>query len=786
MGVHENPGRRALAILIAGLLGAGTGPALAQGGKRATTIEEIIVTAQKREQSLQQTTVSMTALSEGLLEAAAVPELASIEALVPNLNFRIGSDGGSSTLQAFIRGVGQFDFAITTDPGVGVYLDGVYMARTVGANLDFADIHQVQVLRGPQGTLYGKNTIGGAINVVTRAPTGELDGSLEATYGSDEYVGLNGYLEFPLSDTLAGSVSVLSKQSDGWQSRNGDDAGDDDLLGGRAHLNWMPSERFSSHLVVDAVTQDQNVYPRVLATFNPNQFFPFLYNTFVSPTDPCCTPNGDIDKSTVLNAKDKDELDTAGASWTNSWEFSGFTLKSITGYRTTESKIYRDSDNDPKDYFSVATDIDHDQFSQEFLFSGLAMNERLDWVAGLYYFGEDGDHATDVTVASGLYEALSQLPLDITLEDGTPIAFLAVPLDLTLHYDRNQKTDSYSAYFHTIYSFTDRLRMTLALRYTDEEKKLSIASVRRASQTAFLVPGPTDPGDCSDITPRGNGSYFTCKKSWDEFSPKVGLDYDFTDSLMGYVQVSQGFRSGAFNGRPTSAGEISIADPETLTSYEVGFKSEWLDNRLVVNGAIFYNDYEDQQFLVNRSSAALGGGLALIVENAGDSSVTGAELEFTAVPVEGLTLRGGLGYIDAEFDSFETVNPATGEPEDLSDREFQDTPEWTFNLGAEYEFVLADGSSLRLLANAYYKDDVYYTNDKAAADYELLHPDGFTTYDAGIIFTTPEEHWQVAVHGRNLGDEREINGGFTVDAFGSTDVSYTPPRRYYLSVKYQM
>jgi len=754
--------------------------------QQVTTLEEIVVTAQKREESLQQTTASITALTSDMLEASALPDLSSIEAMVPNLNFRIGSDGGSSTLQAFIRGVGQFDFAITTDPGVGVYLDGVYLARTVGANMEFADIHQVHVLRGPQGTLYGKNTIGGAINIVTKAPVGDRDFSLEATYGSDNYIGINGYAEFPIVDNVAGSLSVISKKSHGWQERKGDDAGNDDSLGARGHLNWTPTERFSSHFVVDAIQQTQNVYPRVLSGFRPDAFIPFLYNTFAYPNDPCCSPNSDIDRSNVLNGNDRDDLSVHGASWTNDWELKGFNIKSITGYRDTDSDISRDSDNDPKDYFSATTDIEHTQWSQELIFSGQSFDDRLDWIAGAYYFSEDGDQNSIITVAEGLYESLNGLPLDVTLPDGTPVAFLAESLDLTLLYDRNQKTESLAAYFNGIYNLTDSLRLTLAIRYTDEEKDLNVYSIRQSSQTPFIIPGSTDTNSCSDVISSGRGSYYECKKSWEEISPKIGIDYDLTDSIMTYAQISRGFRSGSFNARPTSTAEISTADPEILTSYELGFKSGWLNNRLTLNGAIFYNDYKDQQFLVNRSSASAGGALALIVDNAGQANATGFEFEFTAVPVTGLTLSGGLGYIDAEFDKFESLNPETGAIEDLSDREFQDTPEWTMNLGAQYEFGFEGGSKLRILANAYYKDDVFYTNDKLAVDYEVLHPDGFAQLDAGVIFTTPGSHWQVSLHGRNLTDERLVNGGFTVDSFGLTDVSYTPPRRYYLAVKYQL
>lgn len=759
----------------------------AQTKARATMLEEVVVTAQRREQNLQRTSVSVTALGGDFLEDADLPQLSSLENLVPNLNFRIGSDGGNSTLQAFIRGVGQFDFAVTTDPGVGMYIDGVFQSRTIGANLEFADIEQVQVLRGPQGTLYGKNTIGGAINVVTRKPGNERDFNLSLGVGSDQFREVKGYLSLPLiENTLSASVAFLDRKSDGWQERRGDDAGDDNMSGGRGHLLWTMGDNFQSHLVVDAVHQNQEAYPQVLAAFNPTQTFPFFYNTFVSPGDPCCTPNADIDVSDVLNDRDKDNLDSRGVSWTNTWQLGGVELQAITGYRKLESEIGRETDNAPQDFNYNLNIIDTEQFSQEFIFSGLAMNDRLDWVGGVYYLSEDASQITNLTVAGGLYEALVNLPLNVTTPTGIPYRFLAVPLDLTYDYDRTQEATSYAAYFHGIYSLTDRLRLTLAARYTDEKKELDVYSVKRASQTPILTPGPTDTDACSDVVVDGAGSSYQCDESWSEFSPKFGLEYDVSDDLMTYASVSQGFRSGAFNGRPTTTEQISVADPEIITSYELGLKSQWLDRRLIFNGAVFYNDYEDQQFLVNRSSDSLDGGLALIVDNAGSSSITGAEIEVSALPVDGLTLTASLGWIDAEFDTFESVDPATGLPQDLSDRPFADTPEITWNVMAQYDWFFNDGGSLKLMADVYYKDDVYYSNDREAESFDILHADAFTTWNAGLIYTTPNDHWQFALHGRNLGDEREIVGGFGVDAFGITNVAYTPPRRYYASIRYQM
>jgi iron complex outermembrane receptor protein len=754
----------------------------------AAKLEEVVVTARKREESLQRTPVSITALTADTIEAAKLFNIKDIEQLTPNLNFVVGADGSGSSLQAFIRGIGQFDFAVTTDPGVGVYIDGVYLARTVGANIEFSDIERISVLRGPQGTLFGKNTIGGAINVVTRAPSGETSYSAEVTAGEYGYKGVDGYVEFPISDTVAGSLSVLWKESDGWQKRDrGDDAGNDDMYGLRGHLNWDVSETWNSHLVVDTVQQDQNVYPRVLSDFDPLQFFPFLYNSFVlglPPGESCCEPNiDDIDRSHVLNERDRDELDTLGVSWTNTWDLNGMTLKSITGYREMEAEMFRDSDNSVNPYFSVETIFDTDQFSQEFLLSD---NDggALDWLVGLYYFVEEADHYTGVTVAEGLYEVLSSLPPEVTTPDGVPFSFLAVPLDLTLDYERSQETTSYAAFFSTTWHMSERARLNVAARYTYDEKELDTFTLKRASQTPIALPGPTAPAECSDVVASGNGSVFSCKEDWSEFSPKIGIDYDIGENLMGYADISRGFRSGVFNGRPISTEEISVADPETVTAYEVGFKSQLLDQTLQINGAVFYNDYEDQQFLVNQSSADTAAGLVLLVDNAGESTLTGAELEVTWLATESLTIAGSAAWLDPEYDKWEQVDFITGETQDLSNRPFRDVPEWTASLYAQYDWQLAGGGNLRLRGDLSYRDDIYYTNDDTSPSFERLHADSFTLYNAGVTYTSPSGAWEFGVYGRNLGDEREIIGGFDVAAFGSTDVAFTEPRRYFASIKY--
>jgi len=738
--------------------------------RQGAVLEEVIVSARKRDENLQGTPIAITSITGTAIDESKLFTVSDIEQVSPNLSFSSSNNGSSSSLQAFQRGIGQFDSSLTTDPGVGLYLDGVYLARTVGSNLELSDIASIDVLRGPQGTLYGKNTIGGAISVNTRVPTGDTSYMGQLTGGEDEYVSFSGYAEAPLTDDLAASIAVLTKNSKGWQHRNQNhDAGNNDSWAARTHLNADLGEIWNSHLAVDYTHIDQNVYPQVLTDFNSEAAIPSLYNRLVGPVDGiCCEPNiKDIDRSDALNELDREENDMWGLSWINTWDTGGLVLKSITGYREMDSHNYRDADNATNVYFEVGNDLNTDQFSQELILSN-ASGSRFDWLVGLYYLKEDGKTKARVTVAEGLYEATG-----------------AVPLDLTLSYDTTQDTTSYAAFFYTTWYWTDTTRINVAARYTYDEKKLHMYTVKRASQTPVVLPGPTSPASCSDVTPDGNGSRFSCNDDWNEISPKIGLDHDFSDTVMGYVSISQGFRSGIYNGRPTSTAQISVADPETLTSYEIGLKSQLWGNRLQINGSVFYDDYKDQQFLVNRPSSASGAdALALVVDNAADSSISGFELEFTALATDNLTLTGGASWLDTEYDSFDSFNPATGELEDLSNRKFQNVPDWTGSLAAIYNWDLAGGSSIRFRGDAYYKGEIYYSNDYDCTCYDRLHTDGFTTYNAGVTFVTADDRWEFSVFGRNLSDEREINGGFGVDAFGTTTAAYTAPRTYYASIKY--
>lgn len=731
-------------------------------------LEEIIVTAQKREQNLQDTPISITALTGQQLRDAAIADVTDVESLTPNLTFTPGTGGGSSTVNAFIRGVGEFDFLLTKDPAVGLYMDGVYIARTFGANMELADIERIEILRGPQGTLFGKNSIGGAINVVTKTPGDNFKYSIAASAGSYGFRGFNAYIEGPLSDNLSASASVIGKWSDGWQSRPGGDAGDDDVKAGRVRLNWSPSENFSSQFSFDGVHQRQNGYPNAMLAWNDSAFFAFLQNLLL---DPCCTATTDIDKSGAASAELlHDDLDGFGVNWTNTWSLNPFTVKSITAYREMDALFGRDGDNSALNYAGDVHDESHHQFSQEFQLTGLALDDRLNWTAGLYYFTEDTQDDTTLIVAEGLYDALTALP--------SPLLFAGenIALDLNVDFDNHQESTSYAAFFHTTYRITDQLNLNLGARYTEEKKDFEQNATRIASGAPLIFPDATvtnpyaTPGkSCSDIALDGS---FQCEETWSEFSPKIGLDFSFNESLMLYGQVSRGFRSGGFNGRPTAIGEISEYDPETLTSYELGFKSQWLDNRLQLNGDIFLNKYEDQQVVIIKASAT---GISATTQNAGRSTIKGVELELRAKPVAALDLSAGLSYLDAQYDEW------SDDLGDYTDREFQYAPKWTANVAAQYSWQLGEDSRLILRGDGVYKDETYLD----ATNTSYLRQGGYAVWNASLRYQFNDDRWEVGIAGKNLGDKRVLIGGFSaLDSFGFVEGSYNAPRRVLLTARY--
>jgi iron complex outermembrane receptor protein len=529
-------------------------------------LEEITVTAQRVAENLQTVPVAITAVSGDFIQKFDLQRVTALDSIAPNLTFNAGTGGSSSQVSAFMRGVGQFDFLLTTDPAVGVYVDGVYLARTFGTNLELNDIERVEVLRGPQGTLFGKNNIGGAINVTTFTPTGSGKMDFDAAVGTFDSYSLDGYADLRIADNLALGVSLMARRSDGWEDRPlGDNGGKEEREGGRATLMWTPTADFSSRLSAEFTAQAQPSSPNVMIAYAPNQAAaPFLqlFNAFVSPQRPCCTPPTNIDVSNAEGPLIKDNLHGQGVSWINDWHLGGDVhLKSISAFRYMHADFGRDGDNSPDNYSGDVHNEHDTQISEEVQASGSW--QRLKWVTGVYYLQERTRDQTQLVTAQGLFQALSALLPDINLNDPTnPLTQLYLAryaLDFNLNYDNRQTTKDYAGYFNGDFAFNDKLSLQAGVRYTDETKDFSQFLDNDAGKTIFLPVNPiTGVVDTSDVTPPNShcsplqqqGTFFTCQTSYNDVSPRVSLDLAWSPQVFEYLQWSRGFLAGGINGRP--------------------------------------------------------------------------------------------------------------------------------------------------------------------------------------------------------------------------------------------
>src|SRR5580698_3552748 len=487
-----------VALATAAWFVAPAAPAADESSDATPALQEIVVTAQRVEENLQTTPISITALSGSFIEKFDVQRVTSLETVSPNLNFFSGTGGSSSQVSAFMRGVGQFDFLLSTDPAVGLYVDGVYLARTFGTNLELNDIDRVELLRGPQGTLFGKNNIGGARNIKTLTPTGSGRTDFRASAGNYDSYALDAYTDQRITDDLALGISLMARKSDGWQSRPlGENGGKEEREGGRATLSWTPSSTFSSRLSAEFSAQAQPSSPNVMIAYDPAAAtVPFLalFNAFVKP---CCTPPTNIDQSGAEGPLVRDDLHGYAATWINDWKLAGdIDLKSISAYRHWHADFGRDGDNSSVDYNGDVHNENDTQLSEEVQASGTW--SRLKWVAGAYWLDEHTRDQTNLVTAEGLFQALSQF------SDPTspfyPLYLARYALDFNLAYN-------------------DRLSLEAGGRFTHETKDFSQYVQNDAGTTIFL---PVDPitgvvdtsntsvpaKDCSSL--QDVGRYFSC------------------------------------------------------------------------------------------------------------------------------------------------------------------------------------------------------------------------------------------------------------------------------------
>ncbi len=742
--------------------------------KDTLVLEEITVTAQKRSENLQETPIAISAFSGSKIEKMGYSNISQLANATPNMVFDATSpvSGVSSGAVVFIRGVGQTDFSLATDPGVGTYIDGVYSSRSIGGVLDVLDVERIEILRGPQGTLFGRNTIGGAISIISKKPAEEFTGNGEITVGSGNRRDIRLSVDVPISEKLLTRVAFSSKNRDGYVRGLQDNRqlGDENRDAVRFTALYKASDNFRLTLNVDSSRiREQNAAstlvgiteaaPAAPGSIGPNGVplarpgapsLSWVWNNVDVPISggallPFTIANfgtSDID-TTNATGPNGTELDIWGASLTAEWDVNdNTTLKSITAYRETSGFFNRDADGSPAQITQTENfDYYHQQFSQELQIIGTGMDGQLKYTAGAYYFNEKGRDFLIVSFPPTFGVLLNKTTVD---------------------------NDSLGGFAQATFDATDTFSITGGIRYSRDTKAydpLQILTVGPVGAGAFGVA----PGDSvALIPPVADEATFT---NW---SPRVSLEYRVTEDILTYASYTRGFKSGGFNIRYLLPVPAPIRfTPETVKSWEVGLKMDLFDNRLRLNTAGFFAKYDDIQVVTYVAGAPL-------TTNGGKAEIKGIEVELTALVSEQFELTAGLGYTDAKYTevpAFDTDLPAVIQI--TKDKKIANTPEWSLNASGEYTVPLAGDAELAFRAAWSYKSRI--END--AQNSPFLSQPGYHIINASVTYYHAGDDWHVRLFVDNLTDKRYISSGDSNFGLGFHEANFNRPREWGAALK---
>lgn len=779
------------------------GVAAAQDASDEPTLAEIVVTAQKRSENLQDVPIAISAFTAEALGERNVSDVATIGKLSPNVNLDSGAfTSSSSVLSAFIRGIGQSDFSINFDPGVGVYVDGVYLGRTAGANLGLSDVERIEVLKGPQGTLFGRNTIGGAVNIVTASPTKELAFTGELTAGSYNRLDFRGMVSGPVSDTLSASLAFATKNRDGYVKRIPFDTtgylidstyfiprvASSDREGGmgeytlRGKLQWEPSDTITSTLSVDYTHIKTSNMPFTLLRAGSGPFAD-VYNgcisldtatlaaiglgavcgpravvgTALGGANADADPNnnrllwgpqfvtGDID-TTYATGNSQERTEVFGAANTLSWDIADeMTLRSITAYRELHYNPAADFDGSPLEYLEAKDNMDQKQFSQEFQLVGTAMEKKLKYLFGAYYYNEVASEKQLVTLANLVF----------------------------FNSQTKFKTRALALFTNISYQLTDSLGLTIGARYTKERKR---AFIDQKDENAVLLYKLTGCFPVSELcrvalgypdasAPLNFLPLQETQQNFENFSPRIAVDYKVNDNIMLYASWAKGYKSGGWTARVTAPlPAIPTFGPEKATTWEAGFKSELFDRRVRLNMAAFTTKYAGLQVNFLR-------GVSPTIENAGDARIKGFEGELTAVLTDQFTLTASVGYLDAYYTRVEPGADIT------INSELQKTPKWSFGVSPRFEVPVGANGSFIALVDYSYRSRV--AND--APNTPLIYRNAANDLSASLTYK-PNERLRFTAGGTNLLNDRYLVSGVDQAATGFTHGTYNRPPEWYAQI----
>jgi len=817
-------------------------------------IEEITVTARKREERLQSTPISMVAFGEEELEGRQINSVTDLGQAVPNLKLDL-SNGSNNQTRIYIRGVGQDDFRDNVDPGVGLYVDGVYISRLTGSVISTLDVEGIEVLRGPQGTLFGKNTVGGVIALRTRKPEPEFGGFGRVRVGNFGLFETQASVNVPLIPERAFARVTLETQTDEGFTRNsttGTRSGDNKLLKGRVALRILPRDDMSLDLSYEQTQENEKTPTPECRLGNPFAPGNFLTQNFaVGPNgenfvDSCNADRGDDEPLTAsANFDAKEDLDTKFAIANFSWDLSdNLTFRSVSSWRRVEIRSQEtDLDATAVDGFGVGSLRNQDDtFSQEFQLNGRALDGRVSYTTGLYAFKEKGHGNVRLSSLGNALAAIRAGQTGMLFFPGSFLSFRDIDaggrsgtFDQDLAQDQggfltdavlglNQSSSSrfdtlsLAGFVEATFDLTDRFSLTAGARYTTERKE-------RQGKTIPLADAPLFGRRADRRTPTLG---VPVSERFGKWTPRVQLEFQATDSIFAYASYSRGFKSGGFNrttvsprDRRTGGPRTTPEDPgkfeeEVLNSYEVGLKTQWFDNRLVVNLAGFYNRYDDIQLTTIQINE--DGVPTAQINNVGEATIRGLELDFQLRPLPQLTFSGGAGLTDSDYRDFTArvdagtqlrnlglINPdtcksftptdcdlgsflaATGfvfAPGDLPMADFSDldrtnTPNFNANLSVSYIFDLATWGMVMTRATYFVQGDVEY----ATFNDDDVRQDRYGLLDGRIAWVLPDGETTISFFGRNLLDRSYLSGGFSLnDTNGVKTVFRSRPRSYGIEI----
>jgi len=718
----------------------------APDGANTAQVEELIVTARRREETLKDVPVAVSAFSAETLERQAANDITTLSQTSPNTTVQTAR-GSNSTLISYIRGIGQQDPLWGYEPGVGLYVDDVYIYRPQGAVLDVFDVSRIEVLRGPQGTLYGRNTIGGAIKYVTNRLGDEAGGKVRATYGSYNQTDLlvEGHTPVGGGLSVGGAYALYKRDGYGENLTTGAEHYNKDVQAIRLSAEYAPTDDLFFRLAYDKVEDDSN--PR-----HGHRELPALVGGY-QVLDVYDTQAG---------LGDSNSVETEGVSLTGEYRASeSLTFKSITASRKGHTTTVIDFDGTPDPTLDIPATYDDRSFSQEL--QAVYSDETVQGVFGLYYMNSQ---------ASGEFDTIAG-NLGLSIADGGKVS-----------------TQSFAAFFDASANFTDRFKISVGARATRDHKRSNTFRLFYLGATRSPYQGGT-PRPVLQVR-----TDYKAEKTFSEFTPRLSASYELTDDLNTYVSYSKGFKSGGWDMRGDAfltPQTVNGYNPETVDAYEVGLKGNLFDRRLSFASAAFLSKYKDQQVT---TQVVVPSGIASSVDNAGASTLYGVEFEAKAAFSQSLSGTLALGYIHAEYDTFSRFVPA-GAPNPVNPSQtipaggqivnvadlygFQNTPEWTGNASLTWRTDVG-GGELSITPMVSYRDSYQQFEQPLP----LLDQKAFTLVDLTAVWAPENGRFKVLLAGKNLTDERYRTGGynFGVPTYNNSVIGfYGPPRTYSATVE---